>query len=350
MNGWAEETNIRTYTGDSDASAAVAVDDRYFAVGDDEHNILRVYSIGGLFAPVFSVDVGDFLKADPKHPEADIEAAARIGQRIYWMTSHGRNTDGKIQLTRYRFFATDIKTADPNQPPRIVPVGRPYGNLVPDMLKTPGLNKLNLKSVTRLDELLSKQERQQLAPKEKGLNIEGLAVGPDGHSLWIGLRNPLYDDGTEKRKAIVIPLLNPDEVIEQAKPARFGEVILLDLGGRGIRSIDFVQSRKEYWITAGSTGSRSQVGFAVFRYCHSDRKLIPMEVHFPKDFTPESMVAFSDPATVWFISDDGTIEREIQSPLECMSGQLLENGRCPNKYICDPNKRVFRVFQFNLRP
>jgi hypothetical protein len=348
-NLWAQKLEICTYSGNSDPSAAAAVNERYFVVGDDEHNILRVYSISGSSAPVFSVDVTDFLKADAKHPEADIEGAARLGERIYWITSHGRNKDGQIRPSRYRFFATEIKVADaltePNRPPQIVPVGNPYPALVSDMLASSRLSSLNLHNITRLGEPLSGKERQQLAPKEKGLNIEGLAVGPDGRSLWIGLRNPLYEDAAGKRKAIVIPLLNPAEVVDQGKTARFGDVILLDLDGRGIRSIDYVETQKEYWIVAGPAGS--QADFALFRYHYADKKLATVKVDFPKDFTPEGLFILPGQKTIWFISDDGTFKKEVSSPDQCLPGQLLEDGRCPNKCLCDLDKRTFRVLRYD---
>jgi hypothetical protein len=343
----ADSRPISLYNGCSDPSAAAAVDSRYFVAGDDEQNILKIYPLGGSPDPVSSLDVTSFLIADPEHPEADIEGAARLGNRIYWITSHGRNKDGKIRPSRYRLFATDIQNTDPNQPPRIVPVGKACSTLITDMLACPQLNKLKLKEVTRLEEPLTKKQEAQLAPKEKGLNIEGLAVGPDGKSLWIGLRNPLYQDASKKRKAIVIPLLNPTEVVEQGKLARFGEPILLDLDGRGIRSIDYMDGWKEYWIVAGSTGLSSKVDFEVFRYRHEDKNMTTIKVDFPDKFTPEGLFALPGQKTVCFISDDGTIAKEIESPTDCIAGQLLPNGYCPNKFLVDLNKRTFRIFLFN---
>jgi len=335
---------VFTYTGGSDPSAAAAVDAAHFVTADDEINILRMYSMGNS-APVFSLDITYFLGADAKHPEADIEGAARSGNRIYWITSHGRNKEGHVRSSRYRFFAMEIadvkSSADPNTSPQIIPVGKSYARLVQDMLNAPQLKALNLQVVTRLNETLSKKEQAMLAPKERGLNIEGLAVGPDGQSLWIGLRNPLYDDGTGKRKAIVIPLLNPDEVTKDGMPARFGDVLLLDLGGRGIRSIDYAESLKEYWIIAGPSNSRPD--FAVFRYRAAAKELIQVKVAFPAAFTPEGLFVFPGRKTVWFVSDDGTLEKEVLSPSECLPGQLRENGRCPNKCLIDLEKRTFRV-------
>jgi hypothetical protein len=340
---------IGTYTGGSDTSAAVAVDANHFVIGDDEINILRVYAIGES-APVFSLNMTDFLGVDANRPEADIEGAARIGNRIYWVTSHGRNKEGQVRPGRYRFFATEItaakSSADPNTSPRIVPIGKPYARLVQDMLVAPQLKALNLRAVTRLDEKLSKKERAVLAPKEGGLNIEGLAAGPDGRSLWIGLRNPQSKMADGKAGAIIIPLLNPEEVIENGKPARFGDAILLDLGGLGIRSMDYADSGGEYWIVAGESDSRPD--FAVFRYRYAEKKLLPVKVAFPEGFTPEGLFLFPGQKTVWFVSDDGLLEKEVASPTECLPGQLVGNGRCPNKYLTDLKKRTFRVMRADL--
>jgi hypothetical protein len=344
----ADSRQVSLYNGSSDASAAAAVNNRYFVVGDDEINILREYPIDGSSDPVFSLDISDFLKTDAEHPESDIEALAKVGQRIYWMTSHGRNKVGKFRSSRNRFFATDIQNTDPNKPPQLATVGKACSTLVNDMLASPQLSKLKLQEVTRFDELLTKKQEAQLAPKMKGLNIEGLAAGPDGKSLWIGLRNPLYDDQSGKPKAIVIPLLNPAQVIEEGQKAIFGQPILLDLDGRGIRTIDYLESQKEYWIVAGSTGARSEAGFGVYRYRHSDMKLTLVKVDFPKKFTPESLLFLTEPKTVCFISDDGTIPKKVESPTECIQGQLLPDGSCPNKCLVDISKRTFRVFKLDM--
>jgi hypothetical protein len=340
----ADFPKISMHNGCSDPSTATAVNNRYFVAGDDEHNILRVYSVDGLPDPVFSLDVTGFLKADAEHPEADIEASARIGQRIYWITSHGRNKDGKIRSSRYRFFATDIQITDPNQPPQIVPVGKACSTLVTDMLANPQLSKLKLQEVTRLEEPLTKKQQAQLAPKEKGLNIEGLAVGPDGKSLWIALRNPLYSDASGKPRAIVIPLVNPAQVVEKGEKAIFDEPILLDLDGRAIRSIDYQDNPRQYWIAAGSVGT--QADFAVFLYRPESQNIAICKVDFPADFTPEGVFCLPGRQMIYFISDDGTIPKKVQSPTDCMEGQLLPNGYCPNKFLIDLEKRTFRVFQF----
>jgi hypothetical protein len=95
---------------------------------------------------------------------------------------------------------------------------------------------------------LDLEDASELAPKEKrALNIEGLCAGPDG-SLLIGFRNPV-----PKKKALLVPLLNPGELVAGAGArARFGNPLRLDLDGRGIR--DIVQRDGKYYIIAGAFG------------------------------------------------------------------------------------------------
>ena len=74
--------------------------------------------------------------------------------------------------------------------------------------------------------------------------MEGLAARPDGSSLLIGLRNPVANG-----RAVLIPFLNPREVVNgEAKP-KLGTPITLDLGGRGIRSLDYSEARRAYIIS-----------------------------------------------------------------------------------------------------
>ena len=69
---------------------------------------------------------------------------------------------------------------------------------------------------------------------------------PEGNVL-IAFRNPI-----PQAKALIVPMKNPEKVIEDGKTSNFGEVINLDLGGLGIRSIEYVESKRSYFIVAGS--------------------------------------------------------------------------------------------------
>src|SRR4030042_7038892 len=96
---------VLVFRGASDASAAVAISEEMFVVADDENNILRIYETSKAGQPVGSFDMTSFLDIETAYPESDIEAATMVGQRIYWITSHGKNKDGKLRPTRDPFFA-----------------------------------------------------------------------------------------------------------------------------------------------------------------------------------------------------------------------------------------------------
>lgn len=339
---------VRTFFGLSDASAGVMLDDRHFVAANDENNTLRIYALHGPSQPVGQVDLDAFLAGDAEHPEADIEGAARVDNRIYWITSHGRNKDGKERPSRYALFATDIVT-EGRDVPALKPIGKPYRRLAYDIMFDAHLRFLGLEKALRVGQSLDKSERKALAPKENGLNIEGLAAGPNG-SLLVGLRNPTYrDPGGKKQRAILLVLQNPDAMLIRGQPVQFGEPILLDADGLGIRSIEQIRSaagQMQYLIAAGTANGKSR--FAFFKWAGGDAPLQPLRVEQPDDFTPEAMFQVPLTNTFWILSDDGTIEKPVASPDECLPGELLKNGMCPNKYLVDPGCRTFRAIQIAL--
>ena len=231
-NALEEQTKVKVFHGMSDASAAIALSEDIFVVADDENNILRLYEREGSAYPVSSVDLNEFLVTDTEHPESDIEGATRVGDRIYWITSHGRNKDGKFRESRYRFFATRIITE--NGKPTLKPEGSVCTNLLESMLLTPESQKLGLDKATGWHGSLEKKQLKKLAPKEEGLNIEALSATPDGGTLYIGFRNPRPGN-----KAIILPLLNAAAVIEKQQTPVFGKPLLWDLKGLGLRAMEY---------------------------------------------------------------------------------------------------------------
>ena len=99
-----------SYIGMCDASAGVAISPDLFLVADDELNVLRVYPVEQGGKPLASLNLDAFLEVDRRSPEADIEGAAKVGDVVYWISSHGRNKTGKDRTSRERFFATQIST------------------------------------------------------------------------------------------------------------------------------------------------------------------------------------------------------------------------------------------------
>jgi hypothetical protein len=334
------------YYGMSDASAAVAVGDDMFVVADDEDNLLRVYKTIHTSLPVFSYDLTPFLGIEPGYPETDIEGATMIDDTIYWITSHGRNIDGKMRPNRYRFFAVKVKVQ--NQNITINPVGIPCRTLVHSLLKAENMRHLGFDQATRFDAAnLTKQQLKSLAPKENGLNIEALCASADGKTLYIGFRNP-----RPYSKAIVVPLSNPKQVIENRQPPIFEDPLLWDLTrqgeglavalkGYGIRSMEYSYFHKAYFIIAGPH-SDEPAAFALYRWSGRKNESPLLVRQINSDFNPEVLVAFKDSDKLLLISDDGSLVIDISDASECMQGRLRKDGKCLNKHLTDPAKKHFR--------
>ena len=278
------------HVGMCDASAAVALSGTLFAVGNDEDNVLRVYRNDRPGAALEEVNLTSALRVDPRFPETDLEGAARVGDRIYWITSHGRNQDGEDRPSRRRFFATDVKVE--GEQVRLQFVGAPYTHLLSDLAKDRRYEAFRLaQAATR-------------APKAPGgLNIEGLCAAGDG-SLLIGFRNPVPGN-----HALVVPLRNPAEVIE-GRPGQFGEPILLDLGGYGVR--DFGMLDGQGVIIAGAFDGKGKPRLYLWSGAGRTPRLLE-DVRF-KQLNPEAVVLYPGQGLqhIQILSDDGTrrVERD----------------------------------------
>ena len=156
-----------------------------------------------------------------------------------------------------------------------------------------------------------------LPPKAPGgLNIEGLTATPTGE-LLIAFRNPIPDG-----RGLLVPLLNPTEILEDADgmKAQFGAPILLDLGGYGVRSLSWWQGR--YLIIAGhyASGRRSRL----YDWTgHGQPRLISIELdnlNAEGFFTPEKR------PEILILSDDGE--------------RLVDGVAC--KDLRDPARKTFR--------
>lgn len=284
--------------GACDASGSVALfDTNYLVVANDEDNILRVYDSTSSGKPIESIDIGNYFTNNPKNKEADIEAATILNGNIYWITSHGRNKNAKERPERHNFFAN--KFAVDGEKISAQQIGRSYSNLFADMMRDERLKKYKLESA------------ESLAPKaEGGLNIEGLCTTPD-NQLLIGFRNPIRDG-----KALVLPLENPEELIQKEdSSARFGNPIDLDLGGLGIRSIEYWETHKLYIIAAGSYSSRDE--FRFYQWSgnpNEDPELIEI-VDLPSGFNAEAVVIYPNLDNKFqILSDDGSVKRDGEIP------------------------------------
>jgi hypothetical protein len=214
------------YQGLCEASAGAYVNADHFLVASDETNVLRLYKRGAS-EPVGKVDLQGFIGFD----KSDLEGAAKLGERIYWISSHSFNSKGEDKRKRRVFFATTTRVVD-------------------GVLKTEGVGKVS--------DLRDGLAAAAQVPKQE-LNVEGLAATPDG-KLLIGLRAPLRNGN-----AILVPLENPAEVSAGAQPI-WGTSIEVRLEGRGIRSIDLVDGPQPQYVIMAGPKEDSEEAFKLFRW------------------------------------------------------------------------------------
>jgi hypothetical protein len=293
-----------------DASAAVPLGQDQFIVGNDEAdkkkgNLLRVYSSQESGKASKIIPINDFVNTDK---EIDLEAVTELNGVIYWMTSHGRNSSGEIKPKRHQLFATKL-TGDDSI---LEQVGQSYTHLLYWELLTESKLKY-----------LRENDLERLAPKLGGINIEGLTATPEG-DLLIGFRSPLTEN-----KALLVALKNPLELVTQSEAkAQFGEPILLDLNGLGVRSIEYWSVIQAYVIIAGEVDGGDRFALYLWSGNPNENPEI-IDLTFPVDFRPESVLFYSHLGDRFqILSDDGTIER-----VDGQQCKKIEDSENPEKYF-----------------
>ncbi|MDQ0563252.1 hypothetical protein QO004_005061 [Rhizobium mesoamericanum] len=251
------------YKGLCEASAATYIDNDHFVVASDETNILRLYERN---------DKSEGIPLDFEGPsgfdKSDIEAAARDGETVYWISSHSLNSSGEDKDKRKIFFATKIVSAN-----------------IATTLQWQG-EFLRLR-----DAILD-----VIGDRKSELNIEGLATSSDG-TLLIGLRDTI--DG----QALVIPFTNPAEVISHPeRRAVLGEPSRLDLGGLGVRSIERVGDH--YLIVAGPVSDEGF--FALYRWSGGKSSAEELKAPAIGSMRPEALMEIPGSGMVQILSDDGS--------------------------------------------
>jgi Protein of unknown function (DUF3616) len=323
---------LSTHRGLCDASGAVSLSSEEFAVADDEQNSLFIFRVGRSGPATSTLDVSPFLEVVKERKESakkqkrakrreqkktkevrvradevDVEGGTRIGEVVYWISSHGRKQDGSEAPSRRRLFATKIVKG--REASRLVPYGQSYHKLLDDLVSDTRYVSFRL------------AEAAELAPKDiGGFNIEGL-VDTDKQTLLIAFRGPLIEG-----KALIAELLNPQQVVENGSPAQLGAPRLVDLKGRGIRGI--TRRGKRYFIVANDAeGDQSRA--ALFRWDGVSVTAQHLDDIDLRGLNPESVTTITSAQgeeRLLIVSDDGT--------------QLVEGSRC--KDLKDTTEKSFR--------
>lgn len=235
---------IRRFEGINNPSGAVALESDHFIVADDEDNSLRIYHKKLTDRPLQTLPLSDIFGDQIKNGkgmEIDLEGAAELDGRLFWIGSHSASREGKSRPARHRLLAIRMTQKEDGQFTAKAD-GLIYKKLIDDLAQDSRFESYQF------------DKARKLSPKEPGaLSIEGLAATPE-RGLLIGFRNPLSGGKIKGGrlvggKAILVGLLNPFEVIS-GQPASFGDPIELDLSGFGIRDI-VLRKKHKYLIVAG---------------------------------------------------------------------------------------------------
>jgi hypothetical protein len=318
------------HTGISDASTAIPIDANWMFVGDDENQSLRIYSRTHSGGPVAAKDFSSFLGLvdfyEPDTPragepkEVDIEASTRVGNRIYWLGSHSHSADLVERTNRARLFGTDVSGSGTNAQLKFI---AHYDFLKLDLLAWDASN-LHGKGADYYGLVASGATNvNPKAPDGSGFNIEGLCMAPGPNNTtnaYIAFRAPLIPPGsdpTNRTKALLLPVLNFGKLATQRLgpgSARFGPPIELNLGGRGVRSIEGVGGTN-YLIIAGPPGAGDNLpppgDFKLFTWTGTSTDQPQERGADVTGLNPEGIVEV--PAGLWtstnefqIISDNGT--------------------------------------------
>jgi hypothetical protein len=302
--------SLVSHSGLCNASAGLRFGEGMFVVADNENaapTLLHLYKAGqgGPELAVGRIAKEAVAQVAKGSLEMDLEGAARLGPLVYWIGSHsagegnGPGPAGSPRPNRQRLFATRLGLESGDQGKGVAvtvePVGRPYQTLLADLEADPRYAPFGLD-----------QAAKRPGKAKDGLNIEGLAATPNGQ-LLIGFRNPL-----PRGKALVAPLTNPGAVLA-GEAARFGEPVLLELGGLGIRSLEMVNG--SLLIVAGPSGPGNPkhgpaIPSALYRWngqfesAPERLRLFGPELGAPL-FNPEAL--FVEGNSLVLLSDDGKL-------------------------------------------
>ena len=252
--------NAGTTEGSSDASTAFPLPDNFMIVADDEANVLRVYPrAGGAAVKEWSYE----LEGPKLGKELDLEAGTRIGDTLYLTGSNSNKKDGGDAPDRSHLFA--VKVTGTGAATAFSYVGQ-FSSLEAQLIAWDATNGHGL-GANHFGFTVS--AGAGIVPERvDGFSVEGMTSAPGDSALWLGFRAPQTGAST-RAKALIVPVQNYAALVGgTATQAAFGAPIELELGGRGIRSID-KGTDGNYLIVAGPAGAASadvDRNFALFSW------------------------------------------------------------------------------------
>jgi len=284
-----------------DGSLGVFLDGEHFLDGNDEDQGLRIYRRGSDGIPLRTLDVSSSLGL-ASSDEADLEDAARIGNRIYIVSSHSRDGDGNLESARYRFFAADLSGTVPDV---TLAAAGSTTQLLEQLLSAANWASPNASVIATLAAAsnLGVSEDEDLAPEADGTSIEAVAWFPTAarpKQLLVGFRNP-----TQGGDAVVISLLNAHALLT-GTTASFGEATLLELGGLGLRAMTWSPLHGALLLLAGPKAEGGPFRLLTWSGPPSTTPVLVREITgLPADSSPEALVVYPSTRDIQVLLDQG---------------------------------------------
>lgn len=260
---------------EQDLSGAAA-----FKVKDNEYRILTVDD-GGKSSKYSFMHVYDnpFCKFE-RHPVdlRDLEAATQLNEYLV-ITSSLADNNSKGWTSRYSI------TQFPNRQEKVK-----LRNRILSIIKDHSEKYSKQKWYRNISDL----------PVDKGgLNIEGLSFIPKSkEGLVFGLRAPLWEEKTIQGKEITINkamLVFINQPFSDNQQLRNDKVVTIDLDGKGIRGLEYVDYLKGYIIIAGPSIGKSG-NFQLWFYDDYNGALVNLSKEIFNRFSelcrPESVIVW----------------------------------------------------------
>ncbi len=173
----------------------------------------------------------------------DLEGITTDGEYFYVVGSQSKaNGADQAGLARFKFDAASQRASDTQA--------------------ASGLKKFLADNVVEL------RGMENTKYNDGGINVEGLAWDPQNARLLLGLRSPVVDG-----QALVVPLKLRDPkaafTIENLE-VEGRKAIRLPLGGAGIRSIEYDESRKAFHLITGAGPNSEKIDFKTWEWSGND--------------------------------------------------------------------------------
>lgn len=306
----------RWFTGTADASTMQTLFASFFAMASDTDQGIRLYNGAASGAPLENASLltapsGPPLNLDGSGGEVDIEASTGIfsptSVRMVAIGSHSNSSGGALRPNPQRLFAADV-----NMITFALSFVGYYEHLRTDLVAWDSSSAHGLGA--DYFGLAASAAAGVVPEAANGFNIEGLAIAPGSTTAYVGFRAPLVPapGGSlpSRTHALIMPITNLNTLVSGGQPAgtaAFGAPIRLDLGGRGVRSIECRDS-VGCIIVAGAPDSAAN--FALYTWSGNPADAPQLRAADLSGLTPEGFngvpATLNATETISVISDSGS--------------------------------------------